>query len=181
MNLSRNIVPIILTVFFLSTATSTSAQPKAFGSSWSFRSIGIEYEFITSPDSFIHIDAGADMTGVFTGNDKVPGAAASFTWNMIFSRSASKNGCDIYWFAGPGVTFGWSKDRNSLQGLIFGIKGRIGMECLFNRNIAISLSFSPILGMHASGNQEVTNMRLYKNGLLYGLLPEIGIKYSFGK
>lgn len=165
----------------LSFSVTANAQPKAISTTWSYSGIGIGYEYIISHDTFLQVDAKADMTGVFNGNDKVPGPTASFTWNMIFARSVSENGCDICWFAGPGAAVGWSKDFRSSEGFIFGIKGRIGMECCFKRNIAISVSISPTLGMHASENNGMTNMRLYKNGLIYCLIPEVGIKYSFGK
>ena len=70
-------------------------------------------------------------------------------------------------------------DLRKEYGCFFGLKGRIGMECLFSRDISISLSFSPVIGMHMTLKDDYLVMKYYKYGLIGSAIPEIGIKYLF--
>lgn len=156
-----------------------SAQPKAVSSIWSFSGIGVGYEYRIDDRSFGQIDLRTEMSEVFRGIGGVTGVAASFTWNMIFADIESGNGNMINLFSGPGAVIGWAQDYGDSPGGIFGLKGRIGAECVFERRIAVSICLSPILGMHVSRKNDVVSMRLYRNGLMSGLFPEVGIKYAF--
>ena len=66
------------------------------------------------------------------------------------------------------------------MGYFFGLKGRIGAECGFNRNISLSVTLNPVFGSHLILMEEHIEMKYYKNGLINTILPEIGIKYTFG-
>ena len=155
------------------------AQPKSVSSIWSLNGIGLGYEHHMDGQSFIQADLRAEMTEVFINRKGKAGATASFTWNLVFARKVSRNGNTIRYFAGPGAIAGVANDLKAPYGGIFGFKGRLGMECSFERHITLSLCIAPILGMHTSRKEDIVNMRLYRNGLIYGLLPEIGIKYAF--
>lgn len=157
----------------------SSAQPKSISSIWSLNGIGLGYEHFMDENSFIQADLRAELTEVFINRKGKAGATASFTWNLVFARKESPNGNTIRYFAGPGAIAGVADDIKAPYGGIFGIKGRLGMECSFERNITLSLCTAPIIGMHTSRKNDVVNMRLYRNGLIYGILPEIGIKYTF--
>lgn len=158
---------------------SLRAQTRSVGTSWSFSGIGVTYEHTTSESSFVEINARTDLSKVFIGKTAKPGASASFTWNMIFAQTESRNGFRITCYSGPGATLGWSEDLKTGHGLVFGIKGRVGVCCLFDRNIMISAGIAPELGIHASGKAGAITMNLYRSGITFGLLPEIGIKYAF--
>lgn len=155
------------------------ARPKAISSIWSLSSIGIGYEYTMDERSFGQVELYSEMSDMFFGRGGVTGITASFTWNMIFAKVESRNGNTVRFYSGPGAVAGWSKDFRDKSGGIFGLKGRIGAECVFDRNIAVSIGIAPILGMHISYRDNVMSMRLYRNGVIYGLSPEIGIKYAF--
>lgn len=157
------------------------AQPKSLGTTYSFGGISLSYEHTLSSDSFAEVSLKAEMTEVFMGQRDIPGISASFTWNMNISNWKSANGCDIGLYAGPGLLLGWSPDYGKQNGGIIGLKGRFGAECAFGRNVTISLYISPVIGTHAVFLEDSINMTYFKYGLAYALMPEIGIKYRFGK
>lgn len=161
-------------------AARVQAQPKAISSTWSLSGIGIGYEHQLDSISFIQIDCKAEMGELFMNREWEAGGTLSFSWNMIFSSFTSSYGNQVYFYAGPGIILGWSDDHKSPSGGLFGVRGRIGVECIFDRNISISASISPILAMHLSVNSDKEfNMKVFRNGLLYGPIPEVGIKYCF--
>ncbi len=171
------ILCVILTcTSFLSEAR---AQSKSVGTSFSYAGIGAVYEHTTGKDSFAEIQLRTETAGIFGGTMFYPGISASFTWNMIFAEAQSRNGNRIIFFAGPGATAGFTGDMKSSWGLMAGLKGRVGGECTFRRNVSISVSISPIIGVHTSRRGTTINMLIYKTGLLHAIMPEIGIKYAF--
>lgn len=178
MRLTTNI--LLLTLFAASICCMDShAQSKAVTSSWSYNGVGIGYEQHIDDKKFIQLDLRSELAELFYDKKVPAGISASFTWNMIFAQHPSRHGNKIIYFAGPGASIGWAQDISSASGLFFGLKGRIGAQCVFERGIALSVSASPVLGMHASAKKNTINMRLYRNGLIYGILPEVGIKYLF--
>ena len=178
MRLIANILLHTLFAAFLCCMES-HAQSKAVTSSWSYNGVGIGYEQKIDEKKFIQIDLRSELAELFYTRNAPIGASASFTWNVIYAQHQSRHGNKIVYFAGPGATIGWSTDTGSAPGLFFGLKGRIGVQCAFERGLALSVSAAPVLGMHASAKKNATNMRLYRNGLIYGMLPEVGIKYLF--
>lgn len=116
---------------------------------------------------------------MFAGENTYPGISASMTWNIIFKEWQSSEGNQIRLFAGPGAMLGYASDNNEPEGLIIGLKGKIGGECIYGRNVSISLGFSPIIGSHIVNYPDHYSMKTYKNGLYYSVIPEIGIKYRF--
>ncbi len=166
---------IIICTLFLS---ESHAQTKAAGASFSYAGVGVVYEHHTDADSFIDVNIRMETTSMYTIG-KNPGVSASFTWNMVFAQAESGCGNIIRFFAGPGAAIGFADDFRKGRGWMLGLKGKIGGECTFSRNINVSLSISPVLGMHLSIEKGMMNMLLYKNGLMYSIMPEVGIKYAF--
>ncbi len=156
------------------------AQPKSVGSTFSYAGSGIVYEHSIDSDSFAEIQLRAETAHTFADRMNKPGFSASFTWNMTFAEIESRGGDRVIFFAGPGATAGMAGDMiGSGYGLFFGLKGRLGGECTFRNKVAVSLSVSPVLGLHLGARDGMVNMLLYKNGLLYSIMPEVGIKYAF--
>ncbi len=171
---------VSMILFLLLSAAAVHAQPKAFSSVWSLSGIGLGYEHNIGPDSFLQIDVKAETAELFRYRKFEPGATVSLSWNMIFGSRESRYGSLLNFYAGPGIILGWADDIKAPSGGLFGIKGRIGIECIYSRNVSISVSASPSLAMHLSVNEDNEfNLRTFRNGLIYGLLPEIGIKYCF--
>ncbi len=172
---------IIFCIVFTYTAflSELSAQNKSIGSTFSYSGIGLVYEHSIEDGSFVELQLRVETASLFSSRRNNPGASASFTWNMIFAEKESHNGNMISFFAGPGAIIGIAPDINSRMGIMFGLKGRVGCECTFARDICISFGISPVLGVHIGRYDGMTNMLLFKNGLLYTIMPEIGIKYAF--
>lgn len=171
---------VVVVSAFIMSHTVISAQPKSFGATFSFTGLALSYEHdLSNTDSFIEASFKAETSEVFLYRTGVPGLSGSVTWNIPLKEWESDEGNRVTFFAGPGLTVGCGNDYNLPYGAFFGLKGRIGVECNFVRNIVISASVSPIIGSHIVFYSDHLTMRYYKNGLLYSLIPEIGIKYRF--
>jgi hypothetical protein len=85
----------------------------------------------------------------------------------------------VRFYAGPGLAAGISQDIKTPPGLFVGLKGRLGMQCIFDRRINISLALAPVLGIYVSTEDEYINARAYRHGLLRAFMPEVGISYRF--
>lgn len=167
---------ILLTTSFLG---GIHAQPRSAGMTFSYSGIGISYMHDIDPESFAEIQLRAETVEMFNGKAGHPGVSASFTWNMLLADFISRNGNKIDIYAGPGFIFGSAEDMMRPTGFFFGMKGKIGAECTFSRKIALSLSLAPVIGVHFGRESEMLSMHLFRNGLLYTIMPEIGIRYSF--
>lgn len=177
--LTGRIMFIVLATFLF--MGRSDAQSKTVGSTYSFAGIGVVYEYVIDDDTFAEFQLKAETAPVlFTFGTEMPGISASFTWNMVFASTESRNGNTISFFAGPGAALGISEDIKGPAGLFFGLKGRIGGECTFlSRNVSLSVSLSPVLGAHIRKERDMITMLPYKFGLLSAIMPEIGIKYAF--
>lgn len=155
------------------------AQPRSIGTSYSFSALGISYEHTLNQDCFISADVKAEMGAYFMDSTRSPGVSASLSGNFIINRWTSRNGNTICAFAGPGISAGIAHEFRKDYGYFLGLKGRLGMECLFDRNVSVSICLTPILGMHMTIVDGHLEMRYYKRGLINAMIPEIGIKYLF--
>ena len=168
---------MLMTAFFLG---EIHAQNRALGATFSYAGCGISYQQQVNEDSFYEIQLRSETAHMFSSLTDKPGITGSVSWNIIFAECVSPNGNCIRFFAGPGVTAGITDDLLYYQkGLLFGLKGRIGAECFFSRRIALSASLSPVLGAHITMKDDMPCMRLYISGLIYSIMPEIGIRYTF--
>lgn len=176
---ARYVKILISVLAFLVSHGESFAQRNSIGTSWSLSGIGITYERDMVDDSFAQFSIQSELGETFTGRGTRPGVSAAFTWNIIFAQMESRNGVPVRFYAGPGFAAGISQDFMGPQGLFFGLKGRVGMQCLFARKINVSLSLAPILGIHISEVDEYILTRAYRNGLIQVIIPEIGISYRF--
>ena len=160
-------------------ASGAAAQPKSAGMTFSINGVAASYEHFIDSESFIELNMKAECADMFFGMSTFPGVSASVIWNMIFAQRESCNGNTLRFFAGPGLMLGWGSDFRRPYGLLAGMKGRIGAECEFDRNLTISVSISPTIGTHTLIFEDYTEMRYYRAGLISAVLPVIGIKYTF--
>ena len=166
-------------IFFIS-AVSAYAQPKALGVVSSFKGFAVSYEHnLHKEDLFIEMALSADASEMFLYRADYPGISASFTWNHVFASWSLQDGAEMKLFAGPGLAVGYGKDFKAGNGYFFGLKGKVGIECSFERRVTVSACISPILGMHVIPYDEYLSLKYYRNGIFYSPIPEIGIKYRF--
>lgn len=155
------------------------AQPKAIGTAYSFSGISAVYEHEISEETFLDASVKAELGEVFNARASFPGASASISWNLILKKWEREEGESFRLFAGTGIHAGWGNDMRKAEGFNFGLKGRFGLECLFKRKVSVSLVLAPVIGMHMTVLEESLKMEYYRNGLLNGIMPEIGIRYAF--
>lgn len=167
---------ILVSLLFLN---ELHAQIWSAGTSYSYAGIGIVCQHDIDADTFAGIQLRAETMEMFGSVSGHPGISASFVWNMVFAETRSRNGNDVRFFAGPGICTGYAGDTKGGPGGIFGLKGSIGGECRFSRGVCISVGISPVFGAHLTVRNHVPHMKLYTNGLMYGLMPEISIRYMF--
>lgn len=164
----------------LSALLSSYAQPRTIGATFSFTGLSVAYEHsLEDRDAFLEFAIKSEQAEYYVRRSGHPGISASFTLNSILKQWKSSEGNTINLYAGPGLITGYCADYKTDIGPFFGLKGRVGVECCFERNATISISSSPILGAHLLSNLEGFTMKYYKNGLIYSLVPEIGIRYRF--
>lgn len=171
---------VLVAVVTCSVTLHASAQPKSAGASFSFTGLGLCYEHDFSEyGSFLDFTLKSENPEYLLERSDHPGIAAGIGWNIIIRKWESTEGNTLRFFAGPGAIAGYGADHKSIDGVFFGLKVRVGGECEFSRNILISISIVPIIGAHVVMEQGDFSMKYYKNGLIYSLVPEIGIKYRF--
>ena len=169
----------IATILAVASIHTASAQKNTLGTSWSLSGIGVTYERNTSDNTFAHVAVQAEMGEMFRGTTPYSGLSAAFTWNHIFAQIESVNGTPVRFFAGPGIAAGASKDFNGPRGLFIGLKGCLGVQCIYKRGVNISVAVAPIMGIQLTRIDENFVTRAYRNGLLETFVPKIGISYRF--
>lgn len=155
------------------------AQGKRIGVSFSYAGAGLDFAFDVDEENFAEFQLRMDTMEMFRISAALPGISASAFWNIIFAKLESRNGNSVRLYAGPGLSLGYTGDIQCRHGLIFGVRGRVGGECAFPRGISVAMNISPMVGGHFGMRDNMINMRLYKNGLLQILTPEVSIRYRF--
>ena len=177
--MSRYLKLILILAVLCASLLSAYSQPKSIGTTFSFRNIGVVYEHTCAEDATLAVSLLAETAEMFAGRREVPGITAAISWNITLKEWKSSEGNAVRLFAGPGAIAGYAADHLNFYGLLLGLKGTLGGECTFDRNIAISVSLSPMLGTHIVNRLNHSTMKLYRNGIYYSLIPEIGLKYRF--
>lgn len=157
-----------------------SAQPKSVGATFSFTGPALNYEHsMKDSDSFIEVSLKAETAEYYLYRSNLPGISGNFTWNFPIKTWNLEEVGSINFIAGPGFACGFCKDYKLPDGFYFGIKGKIGFEWNCIRQITVSTFISPIIASHIESGKEYLMMKPYYNGLIYGLIPEVGVKYRF--
>ena len=179
-NMSDKVGKCIAVVILLMTGHHEAySQEHSVGTSWSLSGIGVDYRYVTGTDTFIWVQAKADMMDIFLGKTGVPGASASFSWNSIFAEKQPSAGCSMRFYAGPGIIAGYARDHKTGHGPIFGLLGRVGVRLTYERNAEICIGLAPVLGMHVRTDSAQMSMKCYRYGLVQAIMPEISINYRF--
>lgn len=156
-----------------------NAQPKSIGANYCFSGVSFSYEHSIDQEIFLDFTAKAELSELFQGREEYPGCSLSITCNSVIKEWESEGGERVRFLIGSGAAIGIGKDFKTDYGLFFGLKGRAGLEWIFDRGACISMNLSPILGQHVVRTEDAIRMKGYRNGLIFGLAPEIGIKYCF--
>lgn len=172
---------LLLICAAMTLCTNAICQPKSAGVSFGHSGAGVTYEYFTSSDTFVQLHLREDSVVAGLRTDNEPCFAASVTWNIICGELTSRNGNKVRLLAGPGLIAGITDDYMSKRGPFAGLAGRFGGECAFDRGITLSITVTPMLGMHLSRVDDYISMRMFRKGITYAIMPEIGIKYTLGR
>lgn len=160
------------------TADSQSAGPRTAGAVFSFYRTGIEYGHTLKGKAFWNIGIGVEYGSSVFYRNLTPGVSLDFVYNYILRNWKSAAG-EAVLYAGPGLKVGYGSDGKENAGLILGLIGNLGFDFRFQLPVTISVAIKPALGLHLRGEDNNFSLGLYRNGLILGLTPEVGIKYSF--
>lgn len=157
---------------------SQSAGPRTAGAVFSFYRTGIEYGHTLKGKAFWNIGIGVEYGSSVFYRNQTPGVSLDFVYNYILRNWKSAAG-EAVLYAGPGLKVGYGSDGKENAGLILGLIGNLGFDFRFQLPVTISVAIKPSLGLHLRREDNNFSLGLYRNGLILGLTPEVGIKYSF--
>lgn len=167
---------------------SLNAQPASLGVFNSLKGIGATVEIPRGENEFMSFVAFTEIYGIPTGRCDKPGVKARFSHNFIF-KTFEQEATIFMLYAGPGVTAGYMRDfevgrridktltLTHNPGLMAALCGSIGCRFSFESRIALDLSFTADLGIHARKDEALHNIdvRMYRNGLMQAFYPELSI------
>ena len=162
----------------LRSAETQSAGPRTAGVVFSFCRTGIEYGHTLNEKAFWNIGIGVEYGSAVFYRNLTPGVSLDFVYNYVLRSWKSEAGEGVF-YAGPGLKAGYISDRKENSGLTLGLIGNLGFDFRFKLPVTLSVAIKPVLGLYLRGEDNNFSLGLYRNGLILGLTPEIGIKYSF--
>lgn len=172
----------IFLLFAVSSVLAAGKNPdggRTVGGVLAYNEFTFSFQQYVSQDNF-ELNVNLDMADVISGRECYPGFSIDGCYNFTFAAATFGNGEKIRGYAGPGVSLGYVRDIDGKHCLIAGMCGNIGVEYLFNVPVSLSLSLNPTLSMAVKRNENgFLTMGAYKNGLIYSILPHIGIRYHF--
>lgn len=154
---------LIIIAAVLGFAVAASAQPKAIGGRLGY-CIEASYQHYLGDPNFLEINAG------IWGLSDI-GFKATGIYNFVFAQPAWSPRGFWSWYAGPGVTFGTTAYNEKNGKFFFGLVGQIGLEYEFWFPLQLSADLRPTFGFCDS--------EFYKDGISYGFIPTISIRYAF--
>ena len=173
----RGALAVVASVFFFT--GGLAAGPRTAGAVFSFCRSGIEYGHTVNDRIFWNIGFGVEYgSTIFYKNQMNPGVSLDFGYNYVLKHWESESGEGTF-HAGPGVKAGYMTDRKGQAGMTLGLMGCVGLDFRFHLPVTLSVSVKPVLGLHLRNDDGNFSLGLYRNGLIFGLLPEVGVKYSF--
>lgn len=168
MNMKRTIAIIAAMLCF---AAMALAQSKALGgriAGYSGLEASYEHYLAAAPD-FLEVEVGINTHHSTFGFQ----AIGIYNWQLT-ELDWTKRG-DWALYAGPGVSLGTSAykehDGDYTAKAFLGITGQIGLEYTFWFPLQLSVDIRPVLGITKGG--------FYDDGLSYGLLPTLSVRYVF--
>ena len=153
---------IIFAAAVLISVTAT-AQPKSIGARFGY---GAELTYQHSlGKNFIEADLGYNYARGYNVTAKYDFVVAKPQWT---SEGTWK------FYVGPGIFVGSDfKDKP----LIFGISAQVGLEYTFKFPLQLSIDIMPTGGFY-NGN---SSGLVFNKAGLFGFVPTIGVRYSFGR
>lgn len=144
------------------------------------RSAGVHVSFAQRGDSQSVLRVYADIYDILDGGQRNPGVKADYHIMFILKAFKVNEDATFSLMAGPGAALGYTRDKNSKQGLMAGISGMFSAGFSFKIPVTVSLGLSGIVGCMITRNSKLDQtLKLYRSGLTRCLAPELTISYRF--
>lgn len=152
------------------------------GALYSPKEFGLELRMVKEqPRQKRIIRITADMHGILSGHEKIPGLKVSYLKaHRIGHISQLGEDTAASFFLGSGFSTGYVKDYKKDFGLMGSFCTAVGVQFSFLERTFIRLCLTGELGLHFDSNDaHDTSLTIYKNGIIKALIPELSITYSF--
>lgn len=179
-------IAFILTLFL--TVPSAAIEPGSYAGIFnSPKGIGLCVDIPSnSTESFNSFSLVADIYGVPLGRALYPGVKGIWLHNWVTGERKNSFHTLVF-YSGIGLSAGYLHDferegtSESLRYLKndFGVSAAVaantGFRCDFGRRLTLDLSVCTEIGAHVLKQDSQTVLRLYKNGLIQTLYPQLKI------
>lgn len=139
------------------------AQPRSIGGRFGYGA-EVTYQH-TVGKNFVELDLGYNYARAFNATAKYDFVVAQPQWT---SEGTWR------FYVGPGIFVG--SDFNA-KPLIFGISAQVGLEYTFKFPLQLSVDIMPTGGFCTGNSSGV----VFNKAGLFGFVPTIGVRYSFGR
>ena len=174
------IAAMVFAAFLTEDGACAADRNRTLGLSFAYNEFSVAYRMPLKSGEHLRIAANLDMGGVISGKSLYPGISADAVYLFEFARTGFRNGESMVFMAGPGAAAGYVRDFEGVHGVMVSLAGCIGFEYLFAVPVSVTLSLEPCIGLHVSRDRfGYTVMSFYKAGMIYSLMPHLGLKYRF--
>ena len=123
----------------------------------------------------------ADMEEVYAGRALYPGVRVSYLRPLELAKRTAPDGSVFTFYAGPGMTGGYLRDKGEWYGLMTGISLAAGFCVGLRERFILSLEVEGTAGFVLSKSSllHTWGVKLYKNGYRQALYPQLKLEYRF--
>lgn len=170
-------------ILWITSTLAISAQDftNAIGYISSPKYVGISYS-LTNKNSQVsnNLSLNLDLMNVLKGESDHPGLRLCYNQTRPFENWDTKSGTIISFYAGPGASVGYVMDYDEDFGWFIALSGTCGFDFKFIKPINIRIGIMGEFGIQCVNQGENnTKIKLYKNGIIRSVIPEISISYRF--
>ena len=123
----------------------------------------------------------ADMEEVYAGRALYPGLRVSYLRPLALAEKKASDGSVFTFYAGPGVTGGYLRDKGEWYDIMAGISLGAGVTVGLRERFLLSLELEGTAALLVSKNTllDTWGMRMYRNGYRQAFYPQLKIEYRF--
>lgn len=170
---------LVILPLLVFSAVFCHAQERKLGLFSSPDGFGVSYDRIKAEDQFLSFTAYLNCFDRMFGNGGGVGASFNFSRNFILKQWKG-NAMLTSIYAGPGISAGYVRDyQENYPGIMAAASCNIGARFLFNRGIAVDLSFGAAAGFHLNIHSDTAPpvLSVYKRGLMHIPFPQLKIMF----
>ncbi|MCR5571821.1 MAG: hypothetical protein K6F42_06250 [Bacteroidales bacterium] len=123
----------------------------------------------------------ADMEEVYAGRALYPGLRVSWLHPLPLAKKTARDGSVFTFYAGPGLTGGYVRDKGEWYGFMAGVSLGAGVSVGLRERFVLSLELEGSAALQLSKNTLLDSWvtHFYRNGWRQALYPQLKIEYRF--